>query len=54
MKLKHLHLSTCPHCKIETELHQTMSGLQYQCENYHLCGFTIPIEKVTKEKDESP
>lgn len=30
------------------DLHKTMSGDQYLCDNYNLCGQRIPVEKITK------
>lgn len=45
MKLKDINKPICKQCNIVMEIHKTMSGDQYICDNYHLCGGRILIEK---------
>ena len=40
-------LPVCKHCNIPMDIHKTMSGDQYICDNYHICGGRLPIEKKT-------
>lgn len=48
MKLKDLakpQPPLCPHCNIPMEIHATMSGDQWICDNYHMCGGRRKLNK---------
>ena len=38
--------SLCPICKIKMELRVTMSGDQWICENYNICGGRMTLEEA--------
>jgi len=42
-------LPICHVCNILMEIHKTMTGDQYICENYFMCGSHIPVEKWKQE-----
>jgi len=33
------------------EIHKTMSGDQWICDNYHACGGRIPVEEFKAEQE---
>ena len=46
----------CPVCKIPMDIHVTMSGDRYVCDNYAYCGGSLPMKskKSTVEKPAAP
>lgn len=49
MKIKNLNNPLCPKCNIPMDIHTTMGGDRYSCDNYHICGCSIPVENIDKD-----
>ena len=52
MRIKDLNKTHCPHCNIPMGIHKTMTGEQFLCDNYNICGQRTPIEEWRKNNEE--
>jgi len=46
MKIKDINKPHCPHCNIPMELHYTMRGDQYICNNFAFCNGRMTLKEA--------